>query len=142
MSESSHGNDDITGRSITGIFVVTDGAILDWVSRHQPYVSLHSGEAETIAASTSFRFLLVVGKPRPRPTPGALCRTSLAPHARRRAPRGTPSTPPTGGVVFGSAYEYESAGTSRPYSPTSPTYSPSSPIYTPPTTGGAEEEDA
>ena len=50
---ASHGNDDITGRSITGIFVVTDGAILDWVSRHQPYVSLHSGEAETIAASIS-----------------------------------------------------------------------------------------
>ena len=58
LSDASHANDDITGRSISGIFVVVSGAILDWVSRHQPYVSLHSGEAETICASTAATHIL------------------------------------------------------------------------------------
>ena len=53
FSDASHANDPVTGRSISGIFITVSGCILDWTSKHQPYVSLHSGEAETISASTA-----------------------------------------------------------------------------------------
>ncbi|XRB22956.1 retrovirus-related Pol polyprotein [Pseudoscourfieldia marina] len=52
FSDASHANDYPTGRSITGNFTLLDGNLLDWACKHQPYVTLHSGEAETVAAST------------------------------------------------------------------------------------------
>ncbi|XRB17588.1 hypothetical protein RI054_15g74330 [Pseudoscourfieldia marina] len=52
FSDASHANDHPTGRSITGNFTLLDGNLLDWACKHQPYVTLHSGEAETVAAST------------------------------------------------------------------------------------------
>jgi hypothetical protein len=51
FSDASHANDAITARSMSGSFVTVNGNILDWFSKHQPYTTLHSGEAETIAAA-------------------------------------------------------------------------------------------
>ena len=52
FSDSSHANDPVTLRSIGGHLTTIGGNILDWSSRHQPYIALHSGEAETIQAAS------------------------------------------------------------------------------------------
>ncbi|XRB17138.1 hypothetical protein RI054_14g69830 [Pseudoscourfieldia marina] len=52
ITDASLGNDKPTGRSISGQFVLHGKTLLDWHSRHQPYVTLHSGEAETVACAS------------------------------------------------------------------------------------------
>ena len=58
MTDASHASDPVTMRSVSGVFVLVGRNIIDWYCRHQPYVTLHSGEAETLAASTGATFLL------------------------------------------------------------------------------------
>lgn len=53
FTDASFATDPDTGRSISGSFVAIDGNILDWTSRHQPYVTLSSGDAETVAATSA-----------------------------------------------------------------------------------------
>ena len=58
MTDASHANDPLTMRSISGTFVLLGRNILDWNCRHQPFVTLHSGEAETVAVSIGATFLM------------------------------------------------------------------------------------
>ena len=50
--DASHANLTMTGRSVSGTMITLNGNLLDWTAKHQGQVALHSGEAETIAAST------------------------------------------------------------------------------------------
>ena len=50
--DASHANDPITMRSIGGHMVTLGGNLLDWSARHQGQVALHSGESESIQASS------------------------------------------------------------------------------------------
>ena len=52
-TDSSHANDLLTRRSIGGHLIVINGCVIDWVSQHQPYVTLSSQEAEVVAASNA-----------------------------------------------------------------------------------------
>ena len=53
FADSSFASDPETGRSITGIFVMVDGTIVDWSSKHQPYVTLSSGDAEVVGTCSA-----------------------------------------------------------------------------------------
>ena len=51
--DASYSNDLVTGRSISGVFVFIDGSLVDWSSKHQPYVTLSSGDAEIVATCSA-----------------------------------------------------------------------------------------
>lgn len=57
-SDASHANDPTTLRSISGHYICIGPSMIDWNSRHQPYVSLHSGEAEVIAGAVAAQHAL------------------------------------------------------------------------------------
>ena len=52
FSDANHGTAP-DGRSMHGVIILIDGAIIDWVCKHQPYVTLSSGEAESVALATA-----------------------------------------------------------------------------------------
>ena len=52
FSDANHGTAP-DGRSMHGVIILIDGAIVDWVCKHQPYVTLSSGEAESVALATA-----------------------------------------------------------------------------------------
>ena len=52
-TDASYASDPATGRSVSGQFITVDNTILDWTSKHQPYVTLSSGDAETVAATAA-----------------------------------------------------------------------------------------
>lgn len=56
--DANHGTDDDTGRSISGQLIMFGDTVIDWSSKHQPYVSLHSGQAETISAAVGATHVL------------------------------------------------------------------------------------
>ena len=47
-----------TGRSISGLFILLGRTVIDWQCKHQPYTTLHSGEAETLACATGASHLM------------------------------------------------------------------------------------
>ena len=52
-TDASYASDPSTGRSISGQIVTVDNTVLDWTSKHQPYVTLSSGDSETVAAASA-----------------------------------------------------------------------------------------
>ena len=53
FTDASYQSDPITRRSISGHFTMVDETLLDWTSKHQPYVTLSTGEAEIVAATAT-----------------------------------------------------------------------------------------
>ncbi|XRB11025.1 retrovirus-related Pol polyprotein from transposon [Pseudoscourfieldia marina] len=58
ICDASHANDATTYRSISGHYILIDGNVIDYVCKTQGYVTLHSGEAETVAASSAAASIL------------------------------------------------------------------------------------
>ena len=58
LVDASHASCPITGRSISGLYVTCGNCLLDWYCKHQPYTTLSSGEAETVAGATAVTHLL------------------------------------------------------------------------------------